>query len=147
MFPSAERPPANIHSIAFFTGPPFMTVLINLPQRFQIVNGFGPFQAGIRLLPMLLSSPVATATAGQLVSKLQVPPLHVMVAGASLQVVGVGLASTVGIDNIKSMLGFEVIMGFAFGMTLVTLLIYVPFVVEKSDMGKLSLFCLSQLRC
>jgi hypothetical protein len=113
-----------------------MTVLINLPQRFQIVNGFDPFQAGIRLLPMLLSSPVATAAAGQLVSKLQVPPLFVMVAGASLQVVGLGLGSSVGLDDRNSMLGYEAIMGFGFGMTLVTLLIYVPFVVDKSDMGE-----------
>jgi hypothetical protein len=112
-----------------------MTVLINLPQRFQIVNQLDPFQAGIRLLPMLLGSPVATAVAGQLVSKFQVPPLYVMAAGASLQVIGMGLASSVGLDDTKSMLGYEAILGVAFGTTLVTLLIYVPFVVEKGDMG------------
>lgn len=113
-----------------------MTVLINLPQRFQAVNGSSPFQAGLHLLPLLLSSPLATTVAGQLVSKGNVPPFYILVVGASLQVLGLGLASSVGIDGDRVMYGFEVIMGLSFGMTLIMLIVYVPFVVERSDMGK-----------
>jgi hypothetical protein len=131
--------------VAFLTGPPFMTVLINLPQRFQAVSGNTPFQAGIRLLPLLLSSPVATAVTGQLVSKANVPPFYLIVAGASLQLLGLGLASSVGIGSSsdRMMYGFEVIMGFSFGATLIMLIIYVPFVVARADMGELPLRGLS----
>ncbi|KAB5513119.1 drug resistance transporter EmrB/QacA subfamily [Coniochaeta sp. 2T2.1] len=123
--------------VALLTGPPFMTVLINLPQRFQAVSGSTPFQAGIHLLPLLLSSPLATTVAGQLVSRWQVPPFYMLLAGASLQVLGLGLASSVGVGEAgdKMMYGFEVIMGFSFGMTLIMLIIYVPFVVERADMA------------
>jgi hypothetical protein len=113
-----------------------MTVLINLPQRFQAVNGSSPFEAGIHLLPLLLCSPVATAVAGQLVSRFNVAPYYLMVTGASLQVLGLGLASSAGVGDDKPMYGYEVIMGFSFGMSLITLLIYVPLVVERSDMGQ-----------
>lgn len=113
-----------------------MTVLINLPQRFQAVNGSSPFEAGIHLLPLLLCSPVATAVAGQLVSRFNVAPYYLMVTGASLQVLGLGLASSAGVGDDKPMYGYEVIMGFSFGMSLITLLIYVPLVVDRSDMGQ-----------
>ncbi|OIW28775.1 MFS general substrate transporter [Coniochaeta ligniaria NRRL 30616] len=121
--------------VGLLTGPPFMTVLINLPQRFQAVSGSTPFEAGIHLLPLLLSSPLATALAGQLVSKGNVPPFYMLLAGASLQLLGLGLASSAGVDGDKMMYGFEVIMGFSFGMTLIMLIVYVPFVVERADMA------------
>ena len=112
--------------------------MINLPQRFQAVDGDSPFQAGLRLLPLLLCSPVATAVSGQVVSKLNIPPFYVMLTGASLQVLGIGLASSVGVDDRTKIYGYEVIMGCSFGTVLVTLLIYVPMVVDRSDMG---MFC------
>ena len=57
-----------------------MTVLINLPQRFQAVDGDSPFEAGIRMLPLLLASPVATAVSGQLAGRFKVPPHYVSFA-------------------------------------------------------------------
>lgn len=122
--------------IAFFTGPPFMTALINLPQRFQAVNGLSPFSAGVHLLPLLLSSPLATVVSGHLATKWDVPPFYLLLFGASMQMLGIGLASSVAPDRIPHLLGFEVIMGFGFGMTLVTLLIYVPFLVDRADLGR-----------
>lgn len=122
-----------------------MTVIINLPQRFQAVNGLSPFDAGIHLLPLLLCSPFATAICGSLASKLNVPPFYILITGASLQLLGVGLASSVGINGDKQMYGYEVIMGFSFGTVLVTLLMFVPLVVSREDMGKFK-WC-SKLSC
>ncbi|OTB00543.1 hypothetical protein M426DRAFT_324209 [Hypoxylon sp. CI-4A] len=119
---------------ALCTGPPFMTVLINLPQRFQAVDGESPFQAGIRLLPLLLASPVATAVCGQLVARFKIPPFYLLLFGASMQLLGIGLASS-NRSSSNAMYGYEVIMGFGFGMSLVSLLIFTPMVVSRADMA------------
>lgn len=116
-----------------FTGPPFMTMIVNLPQRYQAVNGVSAFQAGIRLLPLLLSSPFATAISGYLLSKRNIPPFYLALTGAVLQLVGVGFASS-GLGGDTALYGYEFIMGFSFGMTLVTLVLFVPLVVGRTDM-------------
>jgi cellobiose-specific phosphotransferase system component IIC len=116
-----------------------MTVLINLPQRFQAVNGLSPFEAGIRVLPLLLASPVATAISSQLVTRLNVPPFYLAVMGTALQILGVGLASSTQADGDRALLGYQAVMGLGFGTTLVTILIYVPFVVDRVDLGEICL--------
>lgn len=121
--------------IGLCTGPPFMTVLINLPQRFQAVDGETAFEAGIHLLPLLLASPVATAVTGQLAGKLKVPPFYILLFGASMQLLGIGLASSISFTSGKAIYGYEVIMGFGFGMSLVSLLVFTPMVVKRSDMA------------
>lgn len=126
-----------------------MTVLINLPQRFQAVDGATPFEAGLRLLPLLLASPVATAVTGQLASKFNVPPFYLLLFATSLQVLGIGLSSSVRFTSGNEMFGYEVIMGFGFGMGLVSLIIYTPMVVDRADMGtcRTPLLYLPRSRC
>lgn len=113
-----------------------MTVMINLPQRIQAVDGVSPFDAGVRLLPLLLASPVATAVAGQLVTKLKVPPYYLTVFAAALQMLGIGLCSSIPFHSGTVLYGYEVLMGFGFGMGLISLIIYAPLVVEREDLGK-----------
>ncbi|RYO94779.1 hypothetical protein DL766_000042 [Monosporascus sp. MC13-8B] len=131
--------------VAFFTGPPFMTVLINLPQRFQAVDGTSAFETGLRLLPLLLASPVATAVSGQLAGRFKIPPFYLLLFATSLQLVGVGLASSVKSLSGKEMYGYEAIMGFGFGMGLVSLLIFTPMVVDRTDMG-VAMGAITQMR-
>ncbi|KAI4159145.1 MAG: hypothetical protein LQ342_006849 [Letrouitia transgressa] len=122
---------------AFFTGFPFMAVIINLPQKFQAVNGSSPTKAGLSLLALLLCSPLASALAGFFVTKLRIAPFYLVIGGAALQLIGVGLTSSLpssqnGIPHAQY--GYEVIMGFGFGFGLATLLTMVPLVVKKEDM-------------
>ncbi|KAI0888580.1 drug resistance transporter EmrB/QacA subfamily [Annulohypoxylon maeteangense] len=131
--------------IGLCTGPPFMTVLINLPQRFQAVDGASAFEAGIHLLPLLLASPVATVVAGQFAGKFKVPPFYILLFGASMQLLGIGLASSISFTSGKAMYGYEVIMGFGFGMSLVSLLIFTPMVVKRSDMA-VAMGAITQIR-
>lgn len=114
-----------------------MAVIINLPQKFQAVNASSPSAAGFSLLPLLLCSPLASALAGLLVTKLEIAPFYLILGGAALQLVGVGLTSSLpssqdGIPHAQY--GYEVIMGFGFGFGLATLLTMVPMVVKKQDM-------------
>ncbi|KAK8060029.1 MFS multidrug transporter [Apiospora saccharicola] len=136
---------ASLMLIGFLTGPPFMSVLINLPQRIQAVDGISPFDAGVRLLPLLLASPVATATAGQLVTKLKVPPYYLTVFAATLQMLGIGLCSSIPFHSSPAFYGYEVLMGFGFGMGLISLIIYAPLVVDREDLA-VTMGAITQIR-
>ncbi|KAH6632551.1 major facilitator superfamily transporter [Chaetomium tenue] len=122
---------------AFLTGFPFMAAIITIPQRFQVVNGLGAIDAGIRMLPLLLCSPIATIVASVLLSKLRLPPLYVLVAGCSLQTIGVGLFSSLDSSHLEVpsyQYGYQVLMGCGFGLNLSTVLMMVPLVVKQKDM-------------
>ncbi|EGY19815.1 uncharacterized protein VDAG_01831 [Verticillium dahliae VdLs.17] len=85
----------------FLTGFPFMAAIINIPQRLQTVNSTTAIGAGLRMLPLLLLSPVASALSGVLITKLKVPPLYVLTLGGVLQVIGVGLFSSLDSTTLK----------------------------------------------
>ncbi|KAK4155861.1 major facilitator superfamily transporter [Chaetomidium leptoderma] len=123
---------------AFLTGFPFMAAIITIPQRFQVVNGTTAVDAGIRMLPLLLCSPVATVLASLLLSKLRLPPLYVLLGGCSLQTLGVGLFSSLDSFNLDApsfQYGYQVLMGCGFGLNLSTVLMMVPLVVKQRDMA------------
>jgi hypothetical protein len=116
-----------------------MAAIITIPQRFQVVNGTPAVDAGTRMLPLLLCSPIATILASLLLSKIKLPPLYVLIAGCSLQTLGVGLFSSLDssrLDVPSFQYGYQVIMGCGFGMNLSTVLMMVPLVVKQRDMGK-----------
>ena len=74
-----------------------MTIIINLPQKFQAVNALAPSVVGFSLLTLLLYSPLASAAsalAGLLFTKLKIAPFYLIQESAALQVVGVGLTSS-----------------------------------------------------
>lgn len=118
-----------------------MAALINIPQRFQVVNGTTAIDAGIRMLPLLLCSPFATILSSLIISRLKVAPLYILLGGCSLQAIGVGLFSSLNSSDLNippSQYGFQVIMGFGFGFNLSTVLMMVPLVVKQKDMGSFS---------
>jgi len=115
-----------------------MAAIINIPQRLQTVNSTTAVGAGIRLLPLLLLSPVASSLSGVLISKLKVPPLYLLIVGGSLQTIGVGLFSSLDSSNLQilaAQYGYQVLMGLGFGFNLSTILMMAPMVVDERDMG------------
>ncbi|KAF1828905.1 MFS general substrate transporter [Decorospora gaudefroyi] len=132
----------------FLTGFPFMAAIINIPQRLQTVNATTAIGAGLRLLPLLLLSPVASASAGFLVSKLRIPPLFLLIVGACLQTIGVGLFSSIDSQSLEipnDQYGYQVIMGFGFGFSLSVILMMAPLVVQQNDMA-LAIGSVTQIR-
>ncbi|KAK0636738.1 major facilitator superfamily transporter [Bombardia bombarda] len=120
------------------TGFPFMAAIIGIPQRLQTVNGTTAVEAGIRLLPLILCSPIATTLAGFLMSKLRIPPLYLVITGGALQTIGIGLFSSLDSRNLQipaAQYGYQVIMGFGFGFILSTIVLMVPLVVKQKDMA------------
>lgn len=127
-----------IQSTTFLIGFPFVAIVINIPQRAQAVNGYSPVKAGLALLALLLSSPSATAVSGVLTSSFKVPPIYLILIGAVLQVIGVGLTislPTTGGPFPKQQYGFEVIMGLGFGLILATVLTLAQLVCDEKDIG------------
>lgn len=76
--------------------------------------------------------------------KLKVPPCWILLGGAVLEIVGVTLLSQIStsptIDG--SQYGFQVIAGLGTGMVNAAILILVPYIVEKQDLGECSHQCL-----
>jgi hypothetical protein len=136
---------------AFFAGFPFTSLVVNIPQRFQAVNGTTAQRAGISLLPLLLMTPLASGLSGYLASnqKLRLPPLYLVLLGSCLQLIGVGLDSSIstnvtdGIQRVQY--AYEVLMGIGFGLVLSSLLTLVPMVAHKSDIPVL-LGAVTQIR-
>ncbi|KAI1265007.1 putative multidrug resistance protein fnx1 [Xylariaceae sp. FL1019] len=130
----------------FFLGGPFVISVYQLPQRFQLVNGLSGLEAGVRLIPFTLASPLGTGFASAISGKLKIPPIFIILSGAVLQVIGFGLLGTLPITTtlLPRTYGFEIISGFGCGMNLALLFVIVPQVAEKRDravaMGSASQF-------
>ena len=93
------------------------------------------------LLPLLLTSPLATAISGIVTSNLGVPPVYLVLAGTVLQVIGVGLMielPATGGEFAVEQYGYEVLMGLGFGFALATVLTLARLVVSDDEAGLLS---------
>lgn len=117
-----------------------MAAIFNIPQRLQTVNSTSAIGAGIRLLPLLLLSPIASAASGFLITTLRMPPLYTLILGGSLQTIGVGLFSSLSSSDLQiphAQYGYQVIMGLGFGFNLSTILMMVPMIVDEKDIRML----------
>ncbi|KAK3905124.1 drug resistance transporter EmrB/QacA subfamily [Staphylotrichum tortipilum] len=139
---------ASMMVTTFLIGFPFVTILFLIPQHAQAVYGLSPSRASLTVLPLLLTSPAATAASGVLTSTFNVPPSYLIIVGSVIQVVGVGLGMAiplVGEGVSARQYGFEAVMGVGFGLTLSTVLTLGQLVVEKADAGVV-MSALTQIR-
>ncbi|RFN45608.1 hypothetical protein FIE12Z_10162 [Fusarium flagelliforme] len=131
-----------------FVGFPFVSMVVNIPQRAQAVYGMSPSQAGISLLPMMLSSPAATVLSGYLTGNAKIPPVYPIVVAAGLQVLGVGLMCSLPADSTAmpdAQYGYEVLMGIGFGLGLTTVLTFARIVVSEANLSVM-MGALTQIR-
>lgn len=119
----------------------FIPVVINLPQKFQVVNDLSAFDAGWRLLALMLCTSSASAASGFLIQKLKLPPFYIFLVAAILQTVGVALMSTLPTSQPvfpSEQYAYQVILGLGIGFSLSSVIIAAPTVVEPKDIGNYS---------
>lgn len=112
-------------------------VIIDLPQRFQAVSSVSPLGAGIRLIPYSFATPLGSLLANVVASKRKVQPIFLLLFGASLQLIGLALMTTLsnsgGIP--AAQYGYEILTGFGVGTMFGILLLLTPFAVDRRDLG------------
>ncbi|KAI1392244.1 MFS general substrate transporter [Hypoxylon trugodes] len=103
----------------FCTGYVYLSILIILPERFQIVNGETALYAGIHLLPMLGATSFGAFSAGAISRKRNNTSWTMMIAHA-FQLLGIGLMSMLreATAETKAQYGFQALLGLGFGLSL-----------------------------
>ncbi|KAI1779418.1 MFS general substrate transporter [Hypoxylon cercidicola] len=101
------------------TGYIFISTLVVLPERFQIVNGENALWSGIHLLPMLGATSFGAFLAGA-VSRKQNNSSWTLMAAQVLQLIGVALMSTLrdATTQTQAQYGFQVLLGLGIGLSL-----------------------------
>ncbi|KAL9110367.1 MAG: hypothetical protein Q9227_005098 [Pyrenula ochraceoflavens] len=100
---------------SFLTGIPFFTIIIFLPERFQLENGLSPVDAGVRMLVYFVLSSWA-AGLGAFICVAKNVMYQVIIFAIALQVLGLGLMSTLPVNEIPGkQYAFQVILAVNMG--------------------------------
>jgi cyanate permease len=118
-------------------GSSFYSIIIQLPQRLQQVNDKSPTASGVLLLPLLLPSAAFSALSGALHRKFPTATTLLLTFGGCLQVIGVGLLSTLPtkVSVPSRQYGLEVITGVGFGLMLPSFMILARDCVSEEKYG------------
>lgn len=121
------------------TGAVSITCMIQIPIRYQAAGALSPLQAGIRLIPFSVFSPIGVIVVAALSRKRFVPPLYLAFVGEILQIIGLVFLSRSPLDNLGwgGLYGLEVLIGLGMGFCIGTATLMTPFIVEKRDLGML----------
>lgn len=101
----------------FLMGFSFYSCIIELPQRFQSVNGTSAARAGILLLALTLITPVGAMISGLVMGR-YIPAEYIMIIANIIILIGVALLSTLPVHHPipQAEFGYEVIMGAGLGL-------------------------------
>ncbi|GAA90147.1 efflux pump antibiotic resistance protein [Aspergillus luchuensis IFO 4308] len=119
----------------FTTGLPLTVCVLNLPQRFQTVNGSSPIGAGVKLLAFALSCPIGIMACSFLAGRLRVPFSYIALFGIIFQAIGLflfsGIASTT--ELWTGQFGYLALGGLGVGLSMATFTMIAPLVVNEKD--------------
>lgn len=115
----------------------FTSNVVYLPQRFQFVNDLSPVEAGIKILPLLLVSAGGNLVGGFIMGKVNLGAWITLV-GNALQIIGLGLSSTVPTDAgiPASSYGYQAVLGMGLGTSLSGSFLLARIEVSKVDIGE-----------
>jgi hypothetical protein len=123
---------------SFLIGGPFTAAIIQIPQRFQTVNGLNPYDAGIRLLPCIVMVPIGAVFGALLAGRLRIKHQYTLLVGTALQLIGaICFALLESSTDIKpSQYGYQIIFGMGSGISNTVSITSIPSIVAKSDVRK-----------
>src|SRR4051812_33921125 len=98
-------------------------------------NGLSAFDAAVRLLPFGAFVPGGAIIASALTGRPRVRPSILILAGGILQLIGSSLLSHIPSDTRihYSQYGFQIVTGTGIGLVSSSLILLIPYVVEKLD--------------
>lgn len=114
----------------FFLGGGFFLLLYWLPIYFQVVSGVTASQSGVRNLPLILGTTIATILSGGLISAYGhfVP---FMIAGSAMATIGAGLLYTLDTTSSSSAwIGYQALAGLGIGLA-----IQVPIIAGQASVA------------
>ncbi|KAI0146368.1 putative multidrug resistance protein fnx1 [Xylariaceae sp. FL1272] len=119
----------------FLQGGPLTVTNLQIPQRFQLVNGLSSLNAGIRFIPFGVALSAGTILSANAAKRFKIPAVYCVLCGALTQILGFSLLGTSGFsDNIPGRLyAYLVIAGLGCGVSFQILILAVPAVTEKRD--------------
>ena len=122
-------------AVGFAVGLALFGTLTFLPLFMQTVEGIGPTESGLRLVPLMAGVLVMSITSGRIISRTGVyKPFPI--AGTALMVVGMLLLSTLQADTgAMRMSLYLVVLGLGLGAVMQVLIIAVQNAVHYRDLG------------
>jgi len=125
----------------YFAGTILTVCIVQIPQRFINVNDMNAFQAGARLLPFGAFIPAGSTLAATLMGRAKTPPMYILIAGGLLEIVGtICLSRTPTTYQVSAaQYGFQILAGTGVGFFNAVLILLVPIVLERRDLGKSSI--------
>ncbi|QSZ33261.1 hypothetical protein DSL72_002849 [Monilinia vaccinii-corymbosi] len=113
-----ERTISVAMAYAFFLGGAWFLLLYYLPYYFQVVSGVSASQSGVRNLPMIIGTTIATIASGGLISAFgHFVPL--MILGAIGTAIGCGLLYTLNATSTPAQwIGYQALAGLSAGLAL-----------------------------
>jgi MFS family permease len=124
---------------SFMSGIPYNILIINIPQRFQDLDGASPMASAVRLIPFNLMIAITCVMVNVFLMKSGTPCVYFLLLGSIIQVSGLAWFSVLPQDGTlpAQIYGCQIITGFGIGCILGITLLMPPLVVEKKDLGKL----------
>lgn len=132
----------SLSRVMFTSGFIFYVAIIQIPQRFQIVNGRSSERSGILLLPMTIVTPTIATLAGSAVGKRPSICEYITLLGSVFILVGtilMGLLPT-GYSIPSAQYGYQVILGIGLGLIMPPVLLILRLTVSQNRLGMCSYF-------
>ncbi|KUJ18298.1 MFS general substrate transporter [Mollisia scopiformis] len=119
----------------FFLAGGFFLLLYYLPIYFQVVSGVTASESGVRNLPLILATTLATIFSGGLISaKGHFVPF--MIIGSCLTTVGCGLLYSLSTHSSSGeWIGYQIVAGLGIGLALQVPIISAQAIVDPSDLA------------
>jgi hypothetical protein len=123
------------------SGIPYNILIINIPQRFQDLDGASPLTSAVRLIPFNALIAVTCVFVNIFLMKSGTPCVYFLLLGSLIQVGGLAWFAVLPQDGTlpSTIYGCQVITGFGIGCILGITLLMPPLVVEKRDLGTCAL--------